>query len=126
MNESNHPFHDSSNFKDFLRGLLLVALQVFTLPYRIILSSIASLADWGRKGRLPSTESDFPVLTFVIVDLKPFVIILTVVFAVLAAIPTFGTSLIFGYLMLPVISYSFEIVALFISGVNSLKKIERK
>lgn len=121
MNESTQ-----SSFVEFLKGLLLVILQVLMLPYRLILSSFESLGKWGRNGKLPSTDSEFPVITFITIDLKPFAIIFVCVMAILLAIPSFGSSLIVGYLLLPLVAYWFEILAMFVAAVNSLKKIERK
>lgn len=121
MNESAH-----FSFFHFLKGLLLVVLQIAVLAYRLILSSIKSLGNYGRTGRLPSSGSEFPVRTLTATYLKPFAIILTCVMAILLAIPTFGASLFFGVLLVLVVAYGFEVVGMLVAAVNSSKEIERK
>lgn len=109
----------------FMIGMLLVFIQIFVLPYRILLNSIKDLAKWGEAKKIPSSDSDFPVLTFVIVDFKPFLIVLFALWSVIMVFFTFGISLVIGYLAIPFISYGFEIAALFISAANNLKRLSK-
>jgi hypothetical protein len=75
----------------FLFGLLLVFLSGFTLPWAILRHCGRDLASWGTSRALPSSESDLPALTHLLIVVRPFThVIFTATMAVIAILALFG------------------------------------
>lgn len=128
----------------FIFGLLLVLVEIFVLPGRLLHGAAMTLANWGRKRKLPSTQSHLPVATFFTVVFRPACHILcTVVVAIIVCVvscdkATRGSGgllslpeifiigfvvLFFGNLLIGAI---FDTISVGIVIANSLRNIERK
>jgi hypothetical protein len=125
---------------DLFFGLLLVLINVLTLPFHLLKRSAMSLANWGENRTLPTAQSDLPVLTFLIVVLRPVFHLLFTVLGVLGCLGYVLTSQqppgekVVILLLVPVgiylfnfaIGFFFDCISVFIVMANSLKNIERK
>jgi hypothetical protein len=126
-------------------ALLLVILQFLVLPATVIRNALVDLSQWGKEGRLPSSVSEFPVLTFLVVVLRPFVIIVYLIVALLWLIimacagsdygmeMSYGTRtflLILGcigvYFYTSVIALIYDLLSLGIRVANNVKKLADK
>ena len=56
---------------DMLIGTLLVFLSFFTTPFAVLSRSFSNLAEWGSARRLPTSDSELPVLTYFTIVGRP-------------------------------------------------------
>jgi len=127
----------------FIFGLLLVLVEICVLPWRLLSRAAMTLADWGRKRMLPSTQSDLPVATFFTVILRPAVYILNTIIggfvvcvmsctimrdwdSVAKGLEMLGVGFIGLYFQNIIIGAIFDFISLPIVIANSLRNIERK
>ena len=61
------------DFGSSIFGLLLVIVEIFVLPWRLISRAAVTLATWGSSRILPTSQSELPVATFITVVLRPAV-----------------------------------------------------
>ena len=133
-------------FGSMIFGILLVFLEYFILPWRLIKRSALTLASWGRSRILPTGQSDLPILTFITVLYRPIVHVLVTVIGILfvvvvGIITMFHHSdqdsfmhgmciLIVGpiavYLVNFYIGLIFDVISIVVQMANSLRNIERK
>ncbi|HSI83220.1 MAG TPA: DUF4339 domain-containing protein [Candidatus Methylacidiphilales bacterium] len=134
------------NWGKFFWGLVLVFVQCFTIPWTLIANSALTLSRWGTENALPTKESEFPALTFLLVVIRPCIhivftivgIIASLVGAVLpflvginltaiisASVSLFG-GLVGTYFLNIYIALIFEGGALLLSIYNSIKSMDSK
>jgi hypothetical protein len=73
-------------FFSLLFGVLLVIIESFILPGRVLWRALTDLSDWGRAGRLPTTETDLPVLTYQVVVVRAITHLLVTIGCLLLAL----------------------------------------
>jgi hypothetical protein len=56
---------------DALFGILLILVSFFTTPYTVLVRACTNLAEWGQARRLPTSESEIPVLTYFTIVGRP-------------------------------------------------------
>lgn len=124
---------------NFTRGIVRVILKWFTLPAQVLGDSARQLSKWGETGRLPTEDSDVPVLTFGNVIMKPVIHWLVFVsFLCPAIIYPFLPGLFFqqflvalsivmaGYMIQPFISLFFELGSLGVHIANDIKRMSHR
>lgn len=139
----------SFSWGSLLMGLLLAFLGSLTLPWSVLAGAARELAVWGRERLLPSSASDLPVLTFYVVVMRNFTLVLSAVGTVfMALLQLFGVfnafaghsyhynpvtaiagaagTLIGGYFALAAIALVFEIFAVGVRIANDIKKIAQR
>lgn len=139
----------SFSWGSMLMGLLLAFLGGLTLPWSVLAGAARELAVWGKQRLLPSSASDLPVLTFNVIVMRNFTLVLwTVVFLVASMLQLFGVwhvwsrysyrwdpamaiagaagILIQGYFMIAAIAMVFEILAVSVRIANDIKKIAQR
>jgi len=52
-------------------GILLIVVSFFTTPFTVLVRACMNLAEWGKARRLPTAESEIPVLTYFTVVGRP-------------------------------------------------------
>jgi GYF domain 2 len=125
-------------------GLLLVIVEIFVLPWRLIKGAACTLASWGSSRRLPTSQSDLPVATFITVVLRPaYHILLTVIGGlVVIAMSLYdmfsrdgsfseGVKILIGgivaiYFANLIVGAIFDGMSILVQTANSLRNIERK
>jgi len=131
-------------FGSSIFGLLLVIVEIFVLPWRLISRSATTLASWGSSRILPTSQSDLPVATFITVVLRPAVHILLTVIGWLGVVIysiylmcSRNSSVSDGIKMLvvgfPTVYFAnllvgaiFDVISIGIQMANSLRNIEKK
>ena len=136
----------SFSWGSLLMGLLLAFLGGLTLPWTVLAGAARELAAWGKQRLLPSSASDLPVLTFYVVVMRNFVLVLSAVWTVVASVlQVFGVFsrfsyrwdaveclggaaliLIAGYFSLALTALIFEIFAVGVRIANDIKKIAQR
>ena len=124
----------------FCQGALHVFRNYFTMPTQLLGSSALKLSEWGITRRLPSSDSEQPVLTYFCIVLKPLFHWFVQLAFLLAGFFVFIGRLeskkgnpfeslfvmiiiwILGFLIQPFVSILFELSGLFVSMANNLKK----
>jgi hypothetical protein len=129
-----------------LLALLLILLQFFTMPWSLLRKAAHDLTEWGRRRMLPSARSELPVLTFLMVVLRPAVhLVCTLAFLLVGLFTLFHRSgfmgmerglterifsclgiWLLGYFSNVVIGFFFDSISVFVQMANSLKKLEPK
>lgn len=113
---------------------LYVLRELVTLPYTVLRKAIKTLAQWGQAGELPSKESELPVLTFFLVALKPFAVLLALPVGLIISLMMLGGGgffpflfgLIMTYFALAYVSLTFELLSIAVNAVNALIDIKNK
>ncbi|PTX92158.1 hypothetical protein DB346_24755 [Verrucomicrobia bacterium LW23] len=136
-------------FGSIVWGFLLVIGQCFMLPWTLIYNSAITLGEWGRAGELPTKDSEFKALTFLLVVIRPgihliftilgilgsigyagFMVMLLMNSNMLSAIATGVGALLGGiisvYFLNVYVALIFESGALILSIYNSLSSIDKK
>jgi len=132
------------DFGSSIFGLLLVVVEIFVLPWRLIKGAAGTLASWGSSRILPTSQSDLPVVTFITVVLRPAVHMLLTVIGWLGVIGfsiyqmcsrngsvsdgfrTLIGGLVAVYFANLLVGLIFDSISIAIQMANSLKNIERK
>jgi len=132
-------------------GLLLALMGTLTLPWMVISGAARELAQWGKQRVLPTSSSDLPVLTFYVVVMRNFTLVLWAVFFVIAAtLQLFGllsslfdpfhrggwspaaaiggaiALLVIGYTSVVVLAFLFEGLSVGVRIANDIKKIAQR
>lgn len=113
---------------------LYVLLELVTLPYTVLRKTVKTLAQWGQAGELPSKESELPVLTFFLVALKPFAVLMVIPVGLIISLTmlsgagffAFLFGLIMTYFALAYVSLTFELLSIAVNAVNALIDIKNK
>jgi hypothetical protein len=121
------------------RALLMIILKQFTLPYELLRKSALDLTEWGSKRTLPSSRSDLPVMTFIVVVMRPLWHLILTVAGFLAGLaflldngrlteklPWCMLCWVAGYFGNVVLGFFFDSAAVFVQMANSLKRIETR
>jgi polyferredoxin len=132
------------DFGSSLFGLLLVIVEIFVLPWRLIKGAACTLASWGSSRRLPTSESSLPVATFITIVLRPaYHILLTVIGGLVVVVMSLhemfshegsfieGVGELIGgivaiYFANFIVGAIFDWISILVQMANSLKNIERK
>lgn len=87
----------SFSWGSMLFGMLLVIISGLTLPWTILANAARELAQWGKDRLVPSSTSDLPALTQVLIVARPFThVVFTTVMVFIAVLTLFGTGPVYG------------------------------
>ena len=134
---------------EMLFGLLLAFMGWLTLPWTVIAGAAGELSLWGRQRVLPSSSSDLPVLTFYVIVMRNFTLLLWVALVIVAAflqlagqtpfggfrrggwdpVIAIGGAIglvINGYFLVLLIAFLFEALAVGVRIANDIKKIAQR
>lgn len=77
---------------DALVGILLIVVSFFTTPFTVLVRACTNLAEWGKARRLPTSESEIPVLTYLTIVGRPLAHVLWFLFLFLGGIVVLFTG----------------------------------
>lgn len=118
---------------DALIGILLIVVSFFTTPFTVLVRACNNLAEWGKARRLPTAESEIPVLTYFTVVGRPLAHVLWLFGCFIAGIvmlftgaiimlPLFWLAAYFGQLVVGLVCESGSVLVRMANDVNKIAK----
>lgn len=126
-------------FGSVLFALLMILIELWVMPARLFMRAMKDLSDWGASRRLPSSESEMPVVTYNCVVMRPVIhLLFTLIVFVIGASQLTGPSWnrpplwlvllatpLLAYFGQIVVSLVFENLGLVVRTANNLATIAR-